>query len=139
MGVSLGLGRVMTTRLKHGPRLRAARDEAWRDTLHELYESASRRGRRFRYGLLAFDLVTLVFVVATSFPTMALRTRNSGYCDFLQCCDMWRTVWRILALPDENILVAAVHSLDCRRKTMVHLIKEFSALFLPLSSFTVVR
>jgi voltage-gated potassium channel len=35
--------------------------------LHELYEGESRRASRFRYGLLAFDLVTIAYVVATSF------------------------------------------------------------------------
>jgi hypothetical protein len=50
---------------------------------------------------------------------------------------MWGTFWRILALPDEDILVTAVHSSDSRRKTMGSL-KRSSALFasLALSSFT---
>jgi hypothetical protein len=50
---------------------------------------------------------------------------------------MWGTLWRILALPDKNLLVAAVHSFDCRRKTMGSL-KRSNALFasLALSSFT---
>ena len=56
---------VATSRLKHG--LSAARNDAWREKLREFYESNSRRGRHFRYGLLAFDLITVVFVVATSF------------------------------------------------------------------------
>jgi hypothetical protein len=68
---------------------------------------------------------------------MALRARNSGCCHLLQRRDMWRTFWRILALPDENFLVAAVHSFDCWRKTMGSL-KRSSAPFssLPLSWFT---
>jgi voltage-gated potassium channel len=37
------------------------------DTLRELYEGRSRRANRFRTALLLFDIVTLVFVVATSF------------------------------------------------------------------------
>lgn len=40
---------------------------SWQDRLRELYESKTPRGRRFRYGLLAFDLVTIAFIVATSF------------------------------------------------------------------------
>ncbi len=32
-----------------------------------MYEAQSPLGRRFRYGLLAFDLVTIVYIVATSF------------------------------------------------------------------------
>jgi hypothetical protein len=45
---------------------------------------------------------------------------------------MWCTLWRILALPDENFLVAAVHSFDCWRKTMGSL-KRSNALFASLS------
>jgi hypothetical protein len=68
---------------------------------------------------------------------MALPARNPGCRNFLQRCHMWRTFWRILALPDENFLVATVHSFDCRRKTMARL-KRSSALFasLTLSWFT---
>ncbi|MEO8242322.1 MAG: ion transporter [bacterium] len=39
----------------------------WLGLLSELYDGSSRRGRRFRYGLLIFDMVTVAFVVATSF------------------------------------------------------------------------
>jgi len=35
--------------------------------IRELYEGHSRRAHRFRYGLLAFDLVTIAFVIVTSF------------------------------------------------------------------------
>jgi voltage-gated potassium channel len=35
--------------------------------LKALYEGNSQRAHRFRYGLLAFDIVTLIFIVATSF------------------------------------------------------------------------
>jgi voltage-gated potassium channel len=35
--------------------------------LHDLYEGDSAAAHRFRYGLLVFDLVTVVFVIATSF------------------------------------------------------------------------
>jgi voltage-gated potassium channel len=37
------------------------------DRLHELYEGRSVAAHRFRYALLCFDVVTIVFVVATSF------------------------------------------------------------------------
>lgn len=40
---------------------------AWKDWLRELYDGHSDRAHRFRYGLLAFDLFTIVFVIATSF------------------------------------------------------------------------
>jgi voltage-gated potassium channel len=38
-----------------------------RDRLRHLYEGPTPDAHRFRYGLLAFDLVTLLFIVATSF------------------------------------------------------------------------
>jgi len=36
-------------------------------SIRQLYEGSSDRAHRFRYTLLAFDLVTLLFIVATSF------------------------------------------------------------------------
>jgi voltage-gated potassium channel len=36
-------------------------------TIRALYEGATPRGVRFRYGLLAFDIVTVLFIVTTSF------------------------------------------------------------------------
>lgn len=38
-----------------------------RERLRELYEGNSDRAHRFRYGLLAFDLITLLFIVLSSF------------------------------------------------------------------------
>jgi voltage-gated potassium channel len=40
---------------------------AARTLLRELYEGESGRAVRFRYGLLLFDLLTIIFLVATSF------------------------------------------------------------------------
>ena len=39
----------------------------WQERLRDLYESRSPRSHKFRYGLLAFDAITIVFIVATSF------------------------------------------------------------------------
>ena len=38
-----------------------------RRTLRELYEGSTERSVRFRYALLAFDIVTVLFIIATSF------------------------------------------------------------------------
>jgi len=47
---------------------RGARSErSWQRSLRNLYEVNTRRGHRFRYGLIAFDLITILFIVATSF------------------------------------------------------------------------
>ena len=48
----------MPTRARPNPLIR---------TLRELYESDTPVGHRFRYGLLGFDAVTLLFIVVTSF------------------------------------------------------------------------
>jgi voltage-gated potassium channel len=42
-----------------------------RKWLKSLYEGNSQQAHRFRYGLLAFDIVTLLFIIATSFVTRA--------------------------------------------------------------------
>lgn len=39
----------------------------WRDILCEFYESDTPRAQAFRYGLLAFDVVTVLFIIVTSF------------------------------------------------------------------------
>jgi voltage-gated potassium channel len=39
----------------------------FKETVRALYEGATPRGVRFRYALLAFDIVTVAFIVATSF------------------------------------------------------------------------
>ena len=45
----------------------AAQGLTLRNRLRELYQGRSRRAVRFRYGLLAFDLVTIAFVIGSSF------------------------------------------------------------------------
>ena len=38
-----------------------------KSSIRRLYEGATRRGVRFRYALLAFDIITVLFIIATSF------------------------------------------------------------------------
>ncbi|MES2666485.1 MAG: ion channel [Pseudomonadota bacterium] len=45
-------------------------------SLRALYESDSPRAVRFRYVLLAFDLVTITFLIATSFLTRGVHTET---------------------------------------------------------------
>ena len=52
-----------TTRKRKGDRV----ERPWQRSLRGLYEANTRRGHRFRYGLIAFDLLTILFIVATSF------------------------------------------------------------------------
>jgi voltage-gated potassium channel len=49
----------------HGARM------TWIEWLRELYEGDSNRAHRFRFALLAFDLVTIVFIITTSFAPRA--------------------------------------------------------------------
>jgi hypothetical protein len=39
----------------------------WIEWLRDLYEGDSPQAHRFRYGLLAFDVATVLFIVVTSF------------------------------------------------------------------------
>ena len=43
------------------------RVKGWQDRLRSLYEARTTESHRFRYALLVFDVVTILFVVATSF------------------------------------------------------------------------
>ena len=47
-----------------------------RQTIRELYEGPSARSDRFRYGLMAFDLVTVGYLIATSFITRGWHTET---------------------------------------------------------------
>ena len=50
---------------------------AIRERIRTLYEGDSAAAHRFRYGLLAFDITTIVFLIASSF----LRTGGTEYLD----------------------------------------------------------
>jgi voltage-gated potassium channel len=53
-------------------RQEAQTDESLQDRLRELYLGNDPEAHRFRYGLLALDIVTVLFVVATSFAEPSL-------------------------------------------------------------------
>ncbi len=65
MGAPLGEGEGMTT-------TRSRQPTALIDRLRSLYEGRSRKAHRFRYALLIFDIVTVLFVIATSFSRHGL-------------------------------------------------------------------
>ena len=52
-----------------------------RERLIELYEGDTQRAHRFRYGLLAFDLTTLLFIITTSFlpRNVVISVLNVGF------------------------------------------------------------
>lgn len=55
-------------------------EKSLRERLRILYHGHSRAAHRFRYGVLAFDLVTIAFIIATSF------TPDSPWIEVLDVC-----------------------------------------------------
>ena len=79
------------------------RAAAWPDMLRQLYEANTPRGHAFRYGLLAFDLVTILFIVATSFiprntliATLDIVFGVAILADFIARAAISRARWRNL-------------------------------------------
>src|SRR5687768_7187813 len=61
------LSRAGSRPTRRAPQPVSGRREFWRDSIRQLYDGSSRRAVRFRYGLLAFDLITILFVIVSSF------------------------------------------------------------------------
>ena len=70
--------------------------EPWKDYLRQLYEGETLRSVRFRYALLALDIVTVLFIVATSFVP---RTR------IIEALDVVFGIW-ILADFSARLLIS---------------------------------
>jgi voltage-gated potassium channel len=70
--------------------------EMWKDNLRQLYEGETLRSVRFRYALLALDIVTVLFIVATSFVP---RTR------IIEALDVVFGIW-ILADFSARLLIS---------------------------------
>lgn len=66
---------------------------ASRARIHALYEGETRAAHRFRYGLLVFDITTILFLIASSF----LQTQGTEYLDLavglLILADVAARVW----------------------------------------------
>jgi len=56
-----------STTSKKKPARREPEKESLRERLRLLYHGQSLTAHRFRYGLLAFDIVTIIFIIGTSF------------------------------------------------------------------------
>jgi voltage-gated potassium channel len=69
-------GNRTSARVKKANRKRTEKTnnpKSWQQWLRGLYEADTTRGRRLRYGLLVFDLVTIAFIIITSFlPRMVV-------------------------------------------------------------------
>jgi voltage-gated potassium channel len=86
-------------------------------TIRELYEDDTPRAHRFRYGLLAFDVLTVLFVIATSFMprwrgiTVADAVIGiTVLADFSARFAISRNRWRDLARPSTWADIAALVS-----------------------------
>ncbi|MDP3547909.1 MAG: potassium channel family protein [Phreatobacter sp.] len=93
----------MTSSSPHAEQLQPA---PLKERVRELYEAETERAERFRYGLLAFDLVTISFVVATSFMQRRLGFEIIDFLigvialtDFLARMWIARRPWRELSHP----------------------------------------
>ena len=87
------------------------------DTLRYYYESDTLDGHRFRYGLLIFDLVTILFIVATSFTPRGDLVEWIDIlfgililADFCARFAISRTRWRDLLHPATWADIAAIVS-----------------------------
>ena len=93
------------------------RDASLLATLRELYEGRSERAHRFRYGLLAFDLATIVFIVISSFmsrsPVLTAIDVAIGLLvltDFVARIAISRRRWREFLRPTTWADLAAIAS-----------------------------
>lgn len=90
---------------------------SWQRPLRRLYEADTPRGRRFRYGLLIFDCVTILYIIVTSFlPHGALvGALDIAFglvilADFSARMAITRAPWRELLHPATWADVAAIIS-----------------------------
>jgi voltage-gated potassium channel len=88
------------------PKRAVQREGTFRHLLFELYYGRSSRAYRFRYAMLAFDLVVVVFVVATSFQREAMWVLILDpifgtviLLDFVARMSITRRPWRELLHP----------------------------------------
>ena len=106
-------------KLKAKRKVAAARRNgaSWQRGLRRLYEADTPRGRRFRYGLLVFDTITILFIVITSFlprpPVVEALDVVFGLlilADFSARMAIARAPWRELVHPATWADVAAIIS-----------------------------
>ena len=105
------------TKAKHGGAADRRNGGAWLRAVRRLYEADTPLGHRFRYGLLVFDLVTILFIVVTSFlprpPAIEALDVVFGVvilADFAARMAIARKPWRELLHPATWADVAAIIS-----------------------------
>jgi len=89
----------------------------WRQTLRGLYEARTVAGRRFRYSLVAFDVFTILYIIATSFVehgrVIGIIDVTFGLillADFAARMVLARQRWRELLYPSTWADIAAIVS-----------------------------
>jgi len=95
----------------------AGGEAGWQQSLRRLYEGHSAAGQRFRYGLVALDVVTVLYIVATSFldhsRLIGIIDVTLGVvllADFAARMVLARRRWRELLYPSTWADVAAIVS-----------------------------
>ena len=94
-----------------------AEGSGWLAAIRDLYEGDSARAHRFRYGLVIFDVATILFIIATSFlsRTPLLEWLDFGVgllilADLLARLAISRQRWKDLLHPVTWVDIAAVIS-----------------------------
>lgn len=90
--------------------LMSAPDRSIRDRVRLLYEGRSKRATRFRYGLLIFDAVTIVFFLATATLSLspALIAADAGVAAIILAdfaCRLWISENRLRHLRQIYVIV----------------------------------
>lgn len=109
--------KAKTKRTEHAGHPTRGDEASWRQALRRLYEARTPAGRRFRYGLVVFDIVTILYIVSTSF------TEHGGIIDIIDAVfgvilladfaarmAIARKPWRELLYPSTWADVAAIVS-----------------------------
>lgn len=101
----------------HAARPASGGEAEWRKALRRLYEARTPTGRRFRYGLVAFDVATILYIIATSFAehgrVIGIIDMTFGIillADFAARMVLSRQRWRELLYPSTWADVAAIVS-----------------------------
>ena len=87
--------------------------------IRQLYTGRGRGPRRFRYALIAFDAVTIIYFIATSaYPATPLLTLLNAVFGFIIICDLGARLWiardrraellRIYTLADVVVVLSLV-------------------------------
>lgn len=111
------MAKASSKRSEHSGHPMRGGEAEWRQALRQFYEARTPAGRRFRYGLVVFDIVTIFYIIGTSFVA---HGRVIGaidvtfglimLADFAARMALSRQRWRELLYPSTWADVAAIIS-----------------------------